>query len=470
MSLEPSERELQAEALLRSPLPRATRRRWIKAIDRRSPRIAVLRGATLTTVVLIGSALMTRSVALTIVDTIFISVAWAIAVHTAESATHSVRVAVRGSGVALLGTAWGATAAAALGFFFPSLGITVAGVVGLAGAVLCLLLAWAIARRRLGVLKSRVLVVGVTASSRELVETLAQEERSEFEIIGFVDPDTTVQAVGGIPVIGRVHELESIVRLAKPDLVVLSVERGRPDVFARLAAVAGLGFQVVGLPEFYEHAFGRLPIRHLTEAWFMSILHVYQRPYNSLAKRTLDISASLTILLLTVPLFPLIALFVKTTRGPIFYRQVRLGEGGATFSIVKFRTMQDKAERGTAIWAQADDPRVTPVGRILRQTRLDELPQLWNVLKGEMSLVGPRPERPDFLPTLEATVPFWSRRHLLKPGLTGWAQVKSGYAAEQFEMETKLAYDLWYLRHRRLIVDVMICLQTLPRLFAQAGR
>jgi exopolysaccharide biosynthesis polyprenyl glycosylphosphotransferase len=421
-------------------------------------------------IILVGSALMTRSLGLTLVDTAVISAAWAVALHTAESATHSVRVAVGGSGVALLGSGAGATATAALAFVFPVLEISLTGIALLTVAIFCLMSAWAFAARRLASLKARVLIVGVTASSRELLETLAQHERREFDVVGLVDQETTVETVGGVPVLGRVHDLEAIVRLARPDLVVLSVERGRPDVFARLAAVAGLGFQVVGLPEFYEHAFGRLPIRHLTEAWFMSILHVYQRPYSALAKRALDVAASLAILLLTAPLFLLIAVLVSTTPGRVLYRQVRLGEGGKTFKIIKFRTMREGAESGEAIWAQVDDPRVTAVGRILRQTRLDELPQLWNVLRGEMSIVGPRPERPDFLPALEATVPFWSRRHLLRPGVTGWAQVNAGYAADQFEMETKLAYDLWYLRHRRLIVDVMICLKTLPRLLAQAGR
>jgi exopolysaccharide biosynthesis polyprenyl glycosylphosphotransferase len=421
-------------------------------------------------IILVGSALMTRSLGLTLVDTAVISAAWAVALHTAESATHSVRVAVGGSGVALLGSGAGATATAALAFVFPVLEISLTGIALLTVAIFCLMSAWAFAARRLASLKARVLIVGVTASSRELLETLAQHERREFDVVGLVDQETTVETVGGVPVLGRVHDLEAIVRLARPDLVVLSVERGRPDVFARLAAVAGLGFQVVGLPEFYEHAFGRLPIRHLTEAWFMSILHVYQRPYSALAKRALDVAASLAILLLTAPLFLLIAVLVSTTPGRVLYRQVRLGEGGKTFKIIKFRTMREGAESGEAIWAQVDDPRVTAVGRILRQTRLDELPQLWNVLRGEMSIVGPRPERPDFLPALEATVPFLSRRHLLRPGVTGWAQVNAGYAADQFEMETKLAYDLWYLRHRRLIVDVMICLKTLPRLLAQAGR
>src|SRR5262249_27322981 len=133
-------------------------------------------------------------------------------------------------------------------------------------------------------------------------------------------------------------------------------------------------------------------------------------------------------------------------------------------------TMRNNAESGQAVWAAVDDPRITAIGRLLRATRLDELPQLWNVLRGEMSIVGPRPERPDFLAALEEAIPFWSRRHLLRPGVTGWAQIKSGYAADARATETKLAYDLWYLRHRRLIVDLMICLQTLPRLLAKAGR
>src|SRR5207249_7174539 len=157
-----------------------------------------------------------------------------------------------------------------LGISGPELGLMTAAVLSAAAA-------WSFATRRIPGLKTRVLVVGVTASSRELLEILAHERNSEFEIVGFVDQQSTVDAVAGIPVIGQVRDLEAIVRLAMPDLVLLSIERGRPDVFARLAAVAGLGFRVVGLPEFHEHAFGRLPVRHITDAWFMSILHVYQR-------------------------------------------------------------------------------------------------------------------------------------------------------------------------------------------------
>jgi lipopolysaccharide/colanic/teichoic acid biosynthesis glycosyltransferase len=213
-----------------------------------------------------------------------------------------------------------------------------------------------------------------------------------------------------------------------------------------------------------------VPIRRMTDAWFMSVLHLYQRSYSRTSKRAFDITVATFALLLTAPLFPLIALLVKRTRGPIFYGQTRLGEQGRPFRILKFRTMRMDAETAGAVWAQQGDPRTTQVGRLLRKTRLDEIPQLINVLRGEMSIVGPRPERPEFLGLLEENVPFWSRRHLLRPGITGWAQLRAGYTADAVATEEKLSYDLWYLRHQSLIVDVLICARTLPSLLLCAGR
>jgi exopolysaccharide biosynthesis polyprenyl glycosylphosphotransferase len=270
--------------------------------------------------------------------------------------------------------------------------------------------------------------------------------------------------------LGPVRDLQTIVRETMPDLVVVAVDRGRPEVFSALGNVAALGFRVVGLPEFYEHAFGRVPVRRMTDAWFMSILHLYQRPYSRRSKRAFDVAGALFGLLLTAPLFPLIALLVSRTEGPIFYRQTRLGEQGRLFTILKFRTMRSDAESNGAVWAQESDPRMTNVGRLLRATRLDEIPQLINVLRGEMSIVGPRPERPEFVELLEQSVPFWSRRHLLRPGITGWAQLRSGYAADSLATEEKLSYDLWYLRHQSLVVDALICARTLPSLLLAVGR
>jgi lipopolysaccharide/colanic/teichoic acid biosynthesis glycosyltransferase len=155
--------------------------------------------------------------------------------------------------------------------------------------------------------------------------------------------------------------------------------------------------------------------------------------------------------------------------GPVIFCQTRLGEGGRVFTLYKFRTMRVDAELSGAVWAAEHDPRVTPVGRFMRKTRLDELPQLWNVLRGDMSFVGPRPERPEFLAELEAEVPFWRRRHLVKPGLTGWAQVRRGYTADAAGTGDKLSYDLWYLRHRSLVVDLAICVKTLSTVLSGFG-
>jgi lipopolysaccharide/colanic/teichoic acid biosynthesis glycosyltransferase len=202
----------------------------------------------------------------------------------------------------------------------------------------------------------------------------------------------------------------------------------------------------------------------------MSVLHLYQHSYSRTTKRAFDVAVAVTALVVTAPLFPLIALLVKGTHGPIFYRPTRLGEQGRRFKILKFRTMRIDAESGGPVWAQQGDPRTTQVGRLLRKTRLDEIPQLINVLRGEMSIVGPRPERPEFLDLLEETVPFWSRRHLLRPGITGWAQLRAGYAADAVATEEKLSFDLWYLRHQSLTVDLLICARTLPSLLLGVGR
>jgi lipopolysaccharide/colanic/teichoic acid biosynthesis glycosyltransferase len=167
----------------------------------------------------------------------------------------------------------------------------------------------------------------------------------------------------------------------------------------------------------------------------------------------------------------LVAGLVRLSHGPILYRQTRVGEGGRPFTICKFRTMRPDAEApGEAAFAAENDPRVTRVGRVLRMLHLDELPQLWVVLKGDMSVVGPRPERPEFIPMLEDAVPFFTRRLLVKPGITGWAQLRRDYASDAEGAADKLSYDLWYIRHRNVIVDLAICAKTFFTFFVRPGR
>lgn len=309
----------------------------------------------------------------------------------------------------------------------------------------------------------RLLLVGSSATAAEtLLRDIRRGRAGGYELIGVVaEADSRGPAAEQVPALGSLDELDRVIAEQRPDLVVLTPAKS-PETFRRLLDAAEAGFRVVEFAEFYEYAFGRVPIEDLPHEWFMSVLHLYRQPYSRLAKRSIDIVGGLVLSILTLPLFPLLALLVRSTPGPLFFRQTRLGEHGKLFTIYKFRTMCADAERsGEAVWASADDPRVTYVGSYLRRLRLDELPQLWNVLRGTMSLVGPRPERPEFLEDLSQNVPNWTRRHLVKPGLTGWAQVRQGYAASAEATSVKLSYDLWYLRHRSLTVDLAILLRTM---------
>jgi exopolysaccharide biosynthesis polyprenyl glycosylphosphotransferase len=316
--------------------------------------------------------------------------------------------------------------------------------------------------------RRRILVVGAGGGGVDLLEDVALAPRLPFEIVGVVDLDSGAGQIAGVPLLGTFDELPEVVRRERPQIVVLSNDR-RGDAFEKILEVGHLGFVVVGVAEFYEYAFGRLPLRNLTPQWFMSVLHLYRRPYSQLLKRTFDVVVASFAAMLLAPVVPLVALLVRRTPGPTIFRQTRLGEGGEPFTIYKFRTMCLDAEKNGAVWASALDSRVTGAGRFLRKARLDEIPQLWNVLRGEMSIVGPRPERPEFVAQLEAEVPFWTRRHLVKPGITGWAQIRHGYTADAAGTGDKLSYDLWYLRHRSIVVDIAICAKTFWTLVSGSG-
>lgn len=367
----------------------------------------------------------------------------------------------------VVGTAIGAVVISALALWVEPLHVDLALLTFMIVAVLALSICFEIlVERSAG--PTRVLVVGAGPNAAQLAEDVGTDPEGRFEVVGVASE--TAESLPGVPVTCAIEDIAETLVRESPDLVVLALERGRPQVFRQLLDAADAGFRVVGLPEFYEHAFGRVPVRHLSAAWFMSVLHLYQPAYTRFAKRFFDVVVVVLALILTAPLLAAIALMISISRGPIIFRQRRLGEQGREFTIFKFRTMHEGAEPpGEAIWAVNRDSRVTGFGRLLRQTRLDELPQLWNVLKGDMSIVGPRPERPEFLLRLSEEVPFWSRRHLLKPGITGWAQVHSGYAADPVQTEEKLSYDLWYLRHRSFLTDLVICAKTIRTLASGFG-
>jgi exopolysaccharide biosynthesis polyprenyl glycosylphosphotransferase len=308
----------------------------------------------------------------------------------------------------------------------------------------------------------RLLLVGTSGAAETLFDDMQRGRSGGYELVGVVvEPGSPAVSDPQIPLRGEIDDLARVIDELRPDLVVLAPGLKSPHTLGRLLDAAQAGFRVVQLAEFYEHAFGRVPVADLPEDWFISVLHLYQRPYLRFVKRTIDIVGASILIGLTLPLFPVLALLTRQTGGSPIFKQVRLGEHGRLFTVFKFRTMYADAEQsGEAVWSSAGDPRVTPAGAFMRRARLDELPQLWNILRGDMSLVGPRPERPEFRQVLSAEVPFWTRRHLVKPGLTGWAQVRQGYVNSSDGTSTKLSYDLWYVRHRSLTVDLAILLRT----------
>ena len=391
------------------------------------------------------------------------AVVWSALSLKALEAARIKRVALGLAASTTVGVAAGLVVLSAATFLVPQLGFRPLPLAAM--AALAFVLIWTSERvlERLLVGPDRLLIVGAKPWGAELLEAIAGASRCNFEVVGVIDDESDVQQIAGVPLLGKIADLADAVRRERPDLVVIAVDRARPEVFAQLLDVAEENFSLIGLPEFYEQAFGRLPIRNLTPAWFMSVLHLYQRPYSRVVKRTFDLSIATFALVVLAPLFPLIALLVRLSSGPAIYRQTRLGEFGRLFTIYKFRTMRVDSEENGHVWAVERDPRVTKIGRLLRKTRLDEIPQLWNVIKGDMSIVGPRPERPEYLASLSKAVPYWTSRHLLKPGITGWAQVNDGYASDFESTERKLSYDLWYLRHRSLAIDLLVCAKTVAR-------
>ena len=386
---------------------------------------------------------------------------WLVSLRSAFAAVHftlgpAVRTAV--------GAVTGMIGVSAMALWVPGLGMSTSTIFALTLSVFTLTTIWeAVAQRVVG--KRRVLVIGTTTTAEAVADAIAVEGNTPFTVVGAVDdtPDDPAR-------LGSVAELSRIIDEQRPELIVLTDGDSSAKALDRLLDAPASGLKLVGQAHFFDHAFGRIPLADLKPTWFMSIFHLWQRPYTRFAKRTFDIVCATVILLFAAPLMLVAAAFVRLTPGPVIYRQTRVGEGGRPFRMLKFRTMRADAEAPGPAFAQLADPRVTKVGRVLRRIHVDELPQLWNVLRGEMSIVGPRPERPEFIPTLEEAVPFFTRRLLVKPGITGWAQLRHDYASDADGAAEKLSYDLWYLRHRNLVVDLAICVKTFSSILARPGR
>ena len=356
------------------------------------------------------------------------------------------------------------------GLIFLFAGLAVGGVAG-----------WRVAYAQIFIqpwFEQRALVVGAGIAGRHLAAALktAPAEANPFrgtgyQLVAFVDdnPDRIGTMIEGVPVLDERGVLVSLAQALEVDEVILAITHRHAiadDLFDALLRCRELGLRVTTMSALYERLLGRVPVEHLGRDLHMVVPMedtAVERFYGA-AKRGCDVILALVGVWVVGILAPFVALGnAITSPGPLFYRQQRVGKGGRCFEMLKFRSMVPDAEGdGSAVWADEDDPRVTPVGRWLRRTRLDELPQFINVLRGEMSLIGPRPERPEFTDNLARTVPFYRARHAVRPGISGWAQVRYRYGNSAEDSEIKLEYDLYYVKHASLLLDLRILLLTIP--------
>jgi exopolysaccharide biosynthesis polyprenyl glycosylphosphotransferase len=321
------------------------------------------------------------------------------------------------------------------------------------------------------------LLIGAGKAGRTLAELYNSSGTRSFNLIGFVDDDSakTGKTICGLRVMGSCSHLLNLIDVYHiTDIVIAINGEIQGTTFQTILDAQEKGVEVTRMPILYEEMTGRVPVHHLESDWiirsFVDGLHV--SGFYGLTKRILDILGAAVGLMFFAITFPFLAFSVFIDSGlPIFYSQPRLGRGGQIFTIYKYRTMRRDAEAdGEARLALENDPRVTRVGIFLRKTRMDELPQFWNVLRGEMSLVGPRAERPELVAEFQKQIPFYRARLLVKPGLTGWAQINYGYVASVTETAVKLEYDLYYIKHRTLGVDFQIILRTIGTVFRLIGR
>jgi exopolysaccharide biosynthesis polyprenyl glycosylphosphotransferase len=322
----------------------------------------------------------------------------------------------------------------------------------------------------------RVLIVGAGESGTALVQAVRSLRPAPFQLVGLIDDDPAKQGrqVEGAAVLGNnARLLELLEEHAVSDVIVAITGALNGSMFQALLDAQQRGIQIVRMPVAYEDLLGRVPIRYLESDWLLRsfVDELQVSAMYLLLKRLLDILGGLVGLSLVALVLPWVALAILAESGrPVFLRQSRLGQGGRPFNVIKFRTMRQDAEAdGQAHWAQQGDPRTTRVGRLLRRTHLDEFPQFWNVLVGEMSLVGPRPERPELVAELEKQIPFYRARLLVKPGIGGWAQVNYGKGASVEGSAEKLEYDLYYIQHRSLTMDIWILIRTAGAIFGLRG-
>ncbi len=324
-----------------------------------------------------------------------------------------------------------------------------------------------------GFLSRKVLVLGTGAKALKTARLIKKSD-GHYLFAGYLGTSAEPVQVPQDQVIGQMSEIVELTRDNNIHAIVIAMAERRGCLAVDRLVICKLnGTRIIDYPTFVEMVSGKIPVEDINPGWLVQVDGFLITPFVRFVKRCIDIVLALTLLLTTIPLMCVIAVLIKrTSAGPVFYFQQRVGMHGRPFTIFKFRSMTVDAERQTgAQWASEKDPRVTPVGAFMRKTRIDELPQLVNVLKGEMSFIGPRPERPEFVEEIAKTVPYYHERHAVKPGITGWAQIRYPYGASIGDAFEKLRYDLYYVKNMSFFLEIVITIETVQVvLFRKGGR
>ena len=311
----------------------------------------------------------------------------------------------------------------------------------------------------------RILIVGSGSQAVEMAREVLNRPDAGYRIVGFVGTDAELLGKSLINprVIGLTEELDEIVKRENIDRIVVAMgeRRGQlpTDKLLQLSLAGHVNIEEGA--SFYERLTSRVSLNMLRPSWLIFTGRGRQKKLAELSRYVVHWLVALLGAILSLPILIVTAVLIKLeSKGPIFYKQERVGKNGRTFVLTKFRSMRVDAEQDGPVWAQKGDDRTTRVGRVIRKVRIDEIPQFWNILKGEMSFVGPRPERPHFVAQLAQEIPFYEQRHLIAPGLTGWAQIKYPYGASIEDARQKLQYDLYYIKNQSLMLDAIILFET----------
>lgn len=327
---------------------------------------------------------------------------------------------------------------------------------------------------RSSMVSNHILFAGINNRTMEIVNKIFKNPQLGYRISTIIidNKKYTDKIPGNINVVPSDNfNLLKIIKDEKIQIIVTSDEKLNDKIARQLYKRQKNNINLLSITDFYEELTGKIPVNLINETWFLKNLNENRKKLYETSKRIFDIIFSIICIIISIPILPIVSMAIKIdSSGPVFFSQIRSGKNGKKFLAIKLRTMKKDAEKNGPEWAKINDSRITRIGGFLRKTRIDEIPQLFNVLRGEMSFIGPRPERPEFIKTLEENIPFYSQRMIIKPGLTGWAQINFPYGASIEDGMEKMQYDLFYIKNRSFILDLSIILKTINTVLRGGGR